>query len=205
MLNPFIDAVKNLQLQQKIQYGIIAVLLLIVFILSLVNNNLSQNRVFRISVPPELKFGTIINTDEVNANEVYNFAGTMIQQLYFWQKNGYVDFKTNINNYRNYLTPEYREYLFAEYDVLKNLGQLANRERSLVPLDLFNVADVVAINNGWQVTIDYRLEDHINNERFKKTNIRYLIKVVIRDINPSINPWGWQLDVPNKKPVRIRQ
>lgn len=178
--------------------------LIIVIILSLIIVlTLTMNTTHRISLPPTLEFGKIVNTGEIDPFEVYSLAGTITQQLNSWQ-NGEQDFKKNINKFSAYITPAYRAYLLDEYNNLLKLGELSGRERSLQEEDLYQASHVKKQANGWLVSIVFRQQEHINNQRFKNFRIKRFIKVVYRNINTEQNPWGLQLDTPLRRPVRLK-
>jgi integrating conjugative element protein (TIGR03746 family) len=203
----FIDQVKNIRFEQKISYGVIFVLLLVVVLQSALNTNIADanNRQYTISIPPSLEFGAKIKTGDVSKFDIHQFGGYIEQQLYFWQSNGAKDFRTNIDNLNSYITPAYRKYLLNKYTNLLNLGELTGREKSLQPLHAFDESFVSKVNGGWIATIDYQAQEHIDSQRFKNKQQRHFIKIVKRDINPELNPWGLQLDIPPNEPLELKQ
>ncbi len=199
-----IDADKATKIKEKNLFLIIIGLVVAMIILVFVVFTLSINKTYRISLPPNLQFGAIVNTDEIDPFEIYSFAGAITQQLNLW-KNGEVDFKDNIDNFSAYITPEYRAYLLDEYNNLLNLGQLNDRERSLQEEDMYQASNVKKqSDNAWMVKVVFHQQEHINNKRFKDLRIQHSIKVVYRNIDAELNPWGLQLDVPWEKPIRLR-
>ena len=194
----FIDQIKQIKFERIISYGIIFFLLALLTIQSFINLNLanSNNRSYKISIPPSLDFGLTTTTGAKTDFEIYQFAGYIEQQLYFWQNDGAKDFKDNIDNLWPFITPNYREHLSNKYSNLSNLGELDGREKSLIPLNHFSAELVTKNKLGWQVNLDFKAEEFINNVRFKNKRQRHFVQVIVRDINPEINPWGLQLDVP---------
>jgi integrating conjugative element protein (TIGR03746 family) len=164
---------------------------------------LSVNRVHRISLPPTLEFGAIVNTGEIDNFEVYSFAGLITQQLNLW-KNGEQDFRNNIDKFSAYITPEYREYLLNKYTNLLQLGELSGRERSLQGEEMYKASNVRKVSDGWLVDIIFQQQEYINNQRFKSFRIKRFVKVVYRNIDTETNPWGLQLDVPYKRSARLK-
>ncbi len=204
----FIDAIKNIKIREYSYIGIIIALVLIIFIAISTNNNLSDNRVFRITIPPKLEFGQVISTSDVDYGQVYRLAGEVMQNLYHWPISGKEDFKKNINKLSALITPEYKQFLLNQYDELDKQNKL-DKTRALIPV--VSVADyrddfVTPIDNNtaFLVVIDFRLQTHQENYLIQDATLRYTIKVVIRDVDPNYNPWGWQLDTPPVKPVRIK-
>lgn len=203
MLPKYLDHFKSLQLQEKLKWIVIYGLMFIILILGFVVYNLSKDKIYRISIPPKLEFGQVIKTGEISKYEVYDFAGYIIQQLYYW-RNGEIDFRKNIDKLNAFITPQYRDYLLREYKNLLHLGELKGRERSLEPIELFEASSVRKQKYGWLVGVDFHLQEHVNNKRFKSFNIRYFINIVRRDVNPETNPWGLMLDTPRQKPLRLK-
>ena len=55
----------------------------------------------------------------------------------------------------------------------------------------------------WSVTLDFRVLEIIGATRVKDIVIRYELRVVQSDVDPSGNVWGMQLDGFLREPVRI--
>lgn len=198
-----VDTDKARQEEKKRFMAIIIGLIVTLIILAGVVFALSINKVHRISIPPKLEFGTIVNTGEIDHFEIYSLAGLVTQQLNLWG-NGEKDFKANIHKFGSYITPEYRAFLLAEENNLLRTGQLTDRERSLQPIGMYQADNVKKQSDGWLIEIVFKQQEHINNQRFKDFRIKHFIKVVYRDIDPEKNPWGLQLDVPWKQPIRLK-
>ncbi len=199
-----INKAKEMQFKEKITWVVIFSLIIIVLVQTIVIFSLGTNRVHRISIPPSIEFGAMVDTDTINPFEIYQIAGAITQQLYLWQ-DGEQDFKKNINKFNAFITPAYRQYLLAEYNNLLKIGQLKGRERSLQPVNIYKESSVQKNNDGeWTVAIDFQHQEHIDNQRFKDFVIRHLIRVVYRQIDGESNPWGLQLDVPTIKPLRLK-
>ena len=165
---------------------------------------ISSNKTHTISIPPDLSFGSVVETNKKSKYEIWSFAGYITQQIHLWNINGVVDFKNNIDKLGAFLTPRYRDYLEKQYINLNGIGELSNRERALQPIKAYSEKNVVWNGSYWQVIIDYRLQEHISNQRFKDFNVRFFIKVTPRDIDPETNPWGLQIDAPNIEPTRLK-
>lgn len=203
MIEKIIDIDKARAIKEKKLLAVIIGLVIAIIASMLVILALSANKTYRISLPPSLEFGTVVNTGEIDPFEIYSFAGLITQQINLW-KDGKVDFQTNINKFSAYITPEYRNYLLEEYNNLLRLGQLNGRERSLQGESMYKSSSVERYDNAWLVNIIFQQQEHIDNQRFKDFRIQHFIKVVFRNIDTETNPWGLQLDVPWKIPVRLR-
>lgn len=202
IFNEFIDQMKSIKAKEKIALSVIACLMLVVIAQAFVNISLAKNITVRVSLPPDLEFGAVIDTNKIDSFEIYSFAGLITQQLNLW-KNGKEDFAKNINKFTAYITPEYRSYLLKKYNNLLKLGELDGREKSMQPINIYKKSNVVKIADGWLVTVDFKQQEHLGNTRFKHFNVRYAIKVVFRDIDTETNPWGLQIDRPLSEPLRL--
>lgn len=203
LIKDIVDGLKAFKYREKIFLGVIASLAVVVVVQSIALVSLSSSRVHRISIPPDLEFGTVVNTGEIDPFEIYSFAGLIVQQLNYWE-NGAVDFKKNIDKLSAYMTPRYRVYLLKQLNNLSRLGELDGRERSLQSTELYDKNSVQKQNDGWLVGIDFKQEEHIENQRFKVLKIRHFINVVFRSVNTETNPWGLQLDIPSQAPLRLK-
>ncbi len=199
-----LNKLEAMRFEQKLQWAFIGGLIIICLLLIIVVISISSNKVHRISIPPELRFGAVVETGTISKFEVWSFAGYITQQMYLWRSNGVIDFDNNIKRLSAFGTPEYRDYLLKQYTNLNGLGELAHRERSLQLIEAYADKNTIWRGNYWLVGIDYRLQEHISNKRFKDFNVRFFIKVVTRNIDPENNPWGLQIDAPDTEPTRLK-
>ena len=155
-------------------------------------------REHRLSLPPELRFGSKLTTNAIEPHEVYAFSGLIYQQLYLWRSNGEHDFRENIDKYRQYLSAELYSALINKYDKLKSEGSLAGRMRSLQPGGAYQPQNVIQItSNRWRVELDFILNETLNGIKIKDNiRMREQLTVVYSDIDTNLNPWGLLLDLP---------
>lgn len=204
----FVDMAKNIRMREYFYFGLIGLLGLLLLISSMTNNNLSANKVVRITIPPNLEFGQIISSADIDYQQIYQLAGQVMQNIYHWQNSGKEDFKQNINKLTALITPEYKQYLLEEYSKLNRQNKL-DKTRALIPLVPISeykddFVTPIENNTAFVVLIDFKLQTHQENYLIIDAKLRYTVRVVIRDVNPDYNPWGWQLDVPPVKPIRIK-
>lgn len=151
----------------------------------------------RVHVPPDLRSGAILTTEEVPPANVYAFAFYIFQQLNRWPDNGATDYGSAIFRISPYLTPRYRNDLIADMELKARRGELAYRVRGVheVPGHGYEERRVdVLSTDTWVVWLDMDLLESVKGMTVKQTTIRYPIRVVRQAIDPETNPWGLALD-----------
>ena len=162
-------------------------------------------REHRLSLPPELRFGSKLTTGTIEAHEVYLFAGSVYQQIYLWLEDGNKDFVSNIQRLRYLITDDFHRFLMQKHKDLIKRGELKGRRRSLQPADTYEQSLVrQTAKNAWLVQLDLILNESLNGIKIKDgITIREHIPVVYKDTNSAYNPWGLLLDTPAKPLIRI--
>ena len=168
-----------------------------------------QSRLHDITVhiPPELNTGAAQKVGHIPRPNVYLFALNILQALNNWDKNGEEDFRRNIEAYKHYLTPAFKEQLLNLYQEKKKKGELSERIRGVQ--EIFGheyseerVKKLAA--NVWQVDIDLNVREWLRGMNVKDFNMQYPLRVVRYDINRQLNPWGMALDGFVKIPHRLK-
>ena len=160
-------------------------------------------KVQRISIPPDLRYGSQVSINSINPWEVYNFAGYIWQQLNRCSRDCFEEYPENLERLTEFLTPKFKAWLRHDSD--KRAAELLGRTRFLIPLENKNFRDTVTVDEsgGWTVTLDVELKENIGGVAVKDTPIRYHLKVIAQAIDPEFNPWGLLLDAMPKTPERI--
>ena len=160
-------------------------------------------KIQRISIPPDLRYGSQILLNSIHPWEVYNFAGYIWQQLNRCPHNCFEDYPENLERLTEFLTPEFKAWL--RHDGEKRAPELLNRTRFLLPLENLNFRDTVTLEDSgkWTVKLDVELKENIGGVLVKDARIRYHLKVIFKAIDPEFNPWGLLLDTMPKMPERI--
>ena len=151
----------------------------------------------RIHIPPDLRSGAVLGTEEVPAANVYAFAFYIFQQLNRWPDNGAEDYGKAIFRIAAYLTPRYRNDLVADMELKARRGELAYRVRGVqeVPGHGYEERRVDILASGaWVVWLDLDLLESVKGMTVKRTTIRYPLRVVRQAVDPETNPWGLALD-----------
>ena len=76
-----------------------------------------------VHIPPELGSGVTQKASHIPKPNVYLFTSNILQALNNWTDNGEADFKRNIEAYKHYLTPSFKEQLLKLYDKKNNKGE----------------------------------------------------------------------------------
>lgn len=160
-----------------------------------------------IHVPPDLSSGVTLKAEDIPNASIYAFAFYVWQIIGNWPQNGEIDFRNNINAYRNYLTPHFQTDLLEQYTQLNAKGQLADRTRVLQGQTsaAYQSANVKPLGNGvWEVDLTVHVTERIGNTVLQDALITYPLRVVRYDINRETNPWGLALDGFMQDPIRVK-
>ncbi|MXY64074.1 MAG: TIGR03746 family integrating conjugative element protein [Gammaproteobacteria bacterium] len=160
-------------------------------------------------VPPDITRGSFITAGTPSPATVYGFAAITLQGLYHWPADGEKDYLASIDSQAPYLTPAFRRQLMEDHARLSNragINELKGRGRALFPIPdrLYSPDRITWVGDGvWSVTLEFRLLETIESTQVKDISIRYELRVVQSDVDPSGNVWGLQLDGFLREPVRI--
>jgi len=165
------------------------------------------NRPNRLSLPPELRFGSKLVTGAIEPHEIYLFAGSVYQQIYLWLEDGSEEFANNIQRLRYLLTDDFHRFLLQKNKQLAKRGELKGRIRNLQPASVY-ARDLIKQTgrDSWVVQLDLVLNESLNGIKIKdRVTVREHISVVYKDINSAYNPWGLLLDMPTQPLIRLPQ
>ena len=187
--------IDNVRAHVRSLWGVIGLQGLIILALWLGWSQAPSN--LRIHIPPDLRSGAVLGTEEVPAANVYAFAFYIFQQLNRWPDNGAEDYGQAIFRIAAYLTPRYRSDLVADMELKARRGELAYRVRGVqeVPGHGYEERRVDILASGvWIVWLDLDLLESVKGMTVKRTTIRYPLRVVRQAVDPETNPWGLALD-----------
>ena len=158
----------------------------------------------RLSLPPQLNYGATLQGGEIQPWEVYVFTGYIHQQINNWTGDGALDNLKNIQRLSAFVSPEYRYWLTREHQRLE--AQFRNRQRSVSPVPgSYGNASVRPLGkDAWQVVLDIRLRDYLEDQLYKDIDVRYFLEVVLMDADPETNEWGLVLHRQYRPPERLR-
>lgn len=149
-----------------------------------------------VHVPPDLRTAAAFNVNDIPPENVYIFAEYIFQQLQRWETDGNADYPRNIHRLQAFLTPEYHDYLLADYRQRFSSGQL-KVSRALQPLVGVpytpEKVQVIVPRSEWVVFIDSNIVEWVGGMQTKNTNIRFPLRVVRFDVDREKNQWGLAL------------
>ena len=160
-------------------------------------------RVQRVSLPPDLRYGSQILLNRIHPWEVYNFAGYIWQQLNRCPVDCFNDYSKNLDRLSAFLTPAFKAWL--KHDSEKRSTEYLGRTRYVLPLleSDFNYSVTQEESDSWTVVMEVELNEDIGGVPVKNVQIRYYLRVISRHVDPEFNPWGLLLDTMPRMPERI--
>lgn len=162
----------------------------------------------RVYIPPDLRAGGVFDVGEVPTSVVYVFSHYIFQQLNTWRNDGRQDYARNIFSLKSYMTPAFQVQIQKDHKLRAQLGELSNRTRQVqeLPGATFNESRVRVIGPGrWVVELDYEVKERMNQITVKRTEVRYLLRIVKYNIDPENNPWGLAIDGFAAPPKRLKE
>jgi len=184
---------------------VIGVLILINVLLWIGWRNASSD--IRIHIPPDIRSGAIINSDEISDINVYIFASYIFQQLNRWHVNGEKNYGEQIFNVSPYLTPGFRKELIEDMESRSKNGELTGRVRFIQAIHGQGYEDRrvdLLDDSNWVVWLDFNIQEYVNGMQVKNVKIRYPLRVTRFDVDPETNPWGLALNgFSGQGPIRL--
>ncbi len=191
----YVDALLEAQRQIKLRdYGIGALLGILAIALWGWQN--SQASIV-VDVRPGIQQRQTVTPGQMPAENVFNFALTLLQQLYRWETNGETEYAANIEGMRYYLTDNCKSLLLADAAQRRNAGELGSRTRRWEPMTgaYFTPDRVKQMDaNTWQVTLDALLTETVNGQTVKEGFYRYETYVQPTNADAGTNPYGLLLN-----------
>lgn len=206
MTSRFLNALDNASLLIRVQWFVIAALLLVtVFALDGLRR---APTALDLHIPPHLTQGALVHPGDVPDPNVYTFTLAIWQQINRWAQNGDKDYGQQIFAMAPYLTPACREQLADDLNLKANRGELNMRTRAMgeIPGQSFSAERVRRVAPGiWHVTLDTEIEETLHGQPVKHAYVRYPLRVLRYQFDPQKNPYGLALDcVPRgEQPVRL--
>ena len=151
----------------------------------------------RIHIPPDLRSGAVLKSDDPRPENVYAFARTIFQGLNYWPEDGQTDYGKALFAATYYITPGFREILNNDLDLRGKAGELDKRVRSIqeIPGHGYDESRVRVLGNGaWVVTLDFRVHEYVRGTPVKTVAVSYPLRVAAMRTDPTQNPWGLALD-----------
>ena len=165
----------------------------------------AAGRTQRLSLPPVLTYGAVLESGKIHPSEVYVFTGYIWQQLLRCESDCSRDQQAREERLTAFLTPRFRSSLTAERTT--RTSELRERSRYILPLPgAWDPSRVLQVDsNRWTVELDVLLVESIGQSEVKRVPIRYTFSVLARAIDQEYNPWGLYLDHMPTPPQRLAQ
>ena len=207
---PGLGYVQTLETVRAVNRALLVVILfLAASLVALAVALLSSRDWITVYVPPDTTRGAFVRAGTPSPAAVYGFASLTLQHLYHWPVDGQRDYRRAVDAQAPWLTPAFRRQLRQDFDRLSDragINELRGRTRALFPVPerLYAPERVVRTGDGvWSVTLEFRLVETIEAAPIKDAVIRYGIRVVRADVDPTGNAWGLMLDGFVREPVRL--
>ena len=101
----------------------------------------SQSKI-KVDIPPQIpESGMTLTQSEVPDTTIYSFAFYVWQSMNYWETNGLVDYKKNIEQFSPFLSPSFKLKLVDDYNNLLGQGEVQDRIR-LMQGEAYDGSDV---------------------------------------------------------------
>jgi integrating conjugative element protein (TIGR03746 family) len=157
----------------------------------------SSTKDITVHLPPDLRSGARVKSDEVHPANVYTFAFYIWQQVNRWPLDGDKDYGQAIFKLAPYLTPSCRQKLESDMNRKASAGELTSRVRALQEIagHGYEEARVMPQGNGlWKVSLDAEIIETVRGVAVKTAYVRYPLRVVQFEGDRDANPFMLALD-----------
>lgn len=157
---------------------------------------LARQNDITVHIPPDLSNGATMKAGYIPKASVYLFASEVWRSINYWEQDGDIDMPRNLQQYQCYLSDRARQAQQDIQEVRKSQGQSTGRTRRMTEItDLKNVeAAVVSVGSGtWDVDLDLRLIESVQNAQVKDEMLRYRIRVAADNSGSTCNPFNMRI------------
>lgn len=155
-------------------------------------------------IPPDISGGVFLKANEVPPQTVYAFTWQVFGSVNTWNTDGLTDYSTLIENYKNYFSPAFKDWLISD-DKAKAQQNALDRKRYMTLVGLYDSSDVQVISAGvWQVKLNVEIVETVDNQVVKDVVMQYPLVVKRADLPITSNPWGLVLSGFAAQPTRIQ-
>lgn len=156
----------------------------------------SRQNDITVHVPPDLSKGATMRSGDIPKANVYLFASEVWRSINYWKNDGDKDMPQNLSLYRCYLSDRALQAQQSLQATRQQEGQSVGRTRHMSEIiDLKNV-DSAVISQGagtWDVDLDLRLEESLQNTVVKDEMLRYRIRVAADNSGTNCNPFNMRI------------
>lgn len=187
----YLDALSESKRQSRLRDLVIAVLLVCVVVLA-VGWQAKQNEI-TVHIRPGLQSAVTARANEMPAENVFNFALTLMLQIYRWRTDARTEYPANVNGLFPYMTEKCRTLLLDDAKTRDRLGELTERTRLWEAMtgSYFTPSRVQVVDGRtWLVTLDAQIRETVRGETVKDGFFRYEVYVETTGGDRSDNPYG---------------
>lgn len=153
-------------------------------------------------LPPDISGGTTIKASAIPAQDIYAFAFQVFGSVNTWPTNGTSDYPTLIQNYKNYFSPGFIDWLNSDYQA-KSTQNALDRQRYMSLSSTYSPSDVIPLtDDSWQVNLQVQILETVDNQVVKSVVMTYPLIVTRADLPITANPWGLVISGFNAQPTR---
>jgi integrating conjugative element protein (TIGR03746 family) len=159
-----------------------------------------------VHIPPRLERGATLAAGEVPKPNVYSFSYYLFQTLSTWEKDGSLEAPAIYNQYRQFLTDNFKKQLLQIHEIRTRAGETKGRSRTVreVIQKGYDSSKVVKITDTkWVVKLDMLIVEKIGDAEIKRVAVRYPVIVILDDTDPENNPWGFKFAGFDSEPKKI--
>ncbi len=155
-------------------------------------------------LPPDISGGVFIKADQIPPQDVYEFAFQVFGSVNTWTNDGTSDYQTLIQEYKNYFSPSFQDWLNSDYQAKAQQNAL-ERKRYMTLVGAYSAGDVEEVSEGtWQVKLDVEIVETVDNQVVKDVIMEYPLLVNRTDLPITSNPWGLEISGFASQPTRLQ-
>lgn len=160
----------------------------------------------RVFLPPDLTAGASLKAEQIPPATVYAFAFQIFTAINSWPEGGDKDYHKNISAYRNYVSPQFFEFLRGDLNTRAANGELPRqRIMSGVSGMGYQPGDVTKLGNGtWRVNMHLQIIETLEGSVIKSVIMDYPLIVSRVRASIQVNPWGLAISGFKQQPYRIK-
>ncbi|MEE8059930.1 MAG: DUF2895 family protein [Pseudomonadales bacterium] len=156
--------------------------------------------------PPLPNASQVYKRGDIPAPTAWGFAITTWQMTRRCSTNCAINEPDNIKTAKYFALVSGAMYadLMNNFNQRKAQSRVNGRTRELTLAQKVYSSDYTRpYKTGWEVIVDLRVKETVNNSKIKDTVIRYYLYVVNDSSDSNRNPWGLTLDGYTRPPVRV--
>ncbi len=144
----------------------------------------------RVTIPPDLSRGAVVQAGSVHPWDVYVFARYIWQQLNTWHADGGQDAFQTLHAIRPFLSSTFAAQLDSDLTERRARGELRDRTRRLVSDEPYVQAAVTTGDGEWLVRLPLLVTETLRGTEIRRHAQVVTLTVRAMDADPERNPWA---------------